>query len=180
MAVKRLITEGYLKREGEYGRPVLSLTRPGRALADRIDLDADYSPRSGGSRQGDRDADNAAAILACVADLTFPLGVTRLAQVLTGSRDSKLIQWGLHHNVAYGRLSGTTQEDAKMAVKRLITEGYLKREGEYGRPVLSLTRAGRALADRIDPDALAGEIGRQDSATKRGNDRSSILGREKG
>ncbi len=115
-----------------------------------------------------------------MADLTFPLGVTRVAQVLTGSRDSKLIQWGLHQNVAYGRLSGTTQEDAKMAVKRLITEGYLKREGEYGRPVLSLTRAGRALADRIDLDALGGEIGRQDLATKRGNDRSSILGWEKG
>ncbi len=155
-------------------------SQAGRDKPRRDGRDADYSPRSGGRRQGDRDADNAAAILACVADLTFPLGVTRLAQVLTGSRDSKLIQWGLHQNVAYGRLSGTTQEDAKMAVKRLITEGYLKREGEYGRPVLSLTRAGRALADRIDLDALGGEIGRQHLATKVGNDRSPIWGRGKG
>jgi len=112
-------------------------------------------PRGQQRGPADREANAETAILACVADLRFPLGVTRIAQVVTGSQDSKLIQWGLDQNVAYGRLSGTTQEDAKKAVKRLIKEKYLKREGEYSRPVLALTRAGQAIADEIELDESA-------------------------
>ncbi len=101
----------------------------------------------------DRQPDAATAILACVAKLRFPLGVTKLSQVVTGSRDSKIKQWGLDRNPAYGKVVGT-QEFVKSIIDDLVAERYLRREGEYTRPVLALTAEGKAVANKIDMDWL--------------------------
>jgi ATP-dependent DNA helicase RecQ len=95
----------------------------------------------------------AVPVLICVQRLRFPLGKGKIAQVVTGSRDSNLIKWGLESNPAYGRCHAK-QDLVKRVIDDLIREGYLKREGEAGRPVLALTDRGRRAALSADLDDL--------------------------
>ncbi|MFW6146754.1 MAG: RecQ family ATP-dependent DNA helicase, partial [Planctomycetota bacterium] len=117
----------------------------------------DRCEAGGGARGGDSVLDDhpriAGAALLCVKGLRFPVGVGRIAQVITGSRDSKLLGWGLDRNVAYN-LAGCSQDDAKAVVDRLVQEGYLRQGGEADRPTLKLAGAGRDAVKAIDPDAL--------------------------
>ena len=95
----------------------------------------------------------AMAVLACMRDLHFPLGATRVAQVVTGSRAKEILEWGLTGNAAYGVV--TAKPDAvRKAIGRLVTEGYLMREAG-DRPVLALTTLGEEEAERVDLSALA-------------------------
>ena len=96
----------------------------------------------------------APAVLVCIRHLRFPLGVGRIAQVLTGSRDKDLIAWRLDKNPAYGRVH-TKQEVIKHVIERMIGQGYLKREGEPGRPVLALTARGEKAAGAVEKEEEA-------------------------
>jgi len=102
----------------------------------------------------DRRAAAAVPILVGIRSLRFPLGINRLAQVVTGSKDSKIEQWGLHRNPAYGRFAGKLN-DAKQVIEAMIGEGYLRREGDFARPVLALTPAGEVAAEAANLDAIA-------------------------
>lgn len=84
-------------------------------------------------------------VLACIHRLRFPLGKSRIAQILSGSRDKNLIEWKLDKNPAYGMLS-IGQDYIKEVIDDLIRGGYIKREGEPGRPVLALTDLGKRAA----------------------------------
>jgi len=87
-------------------------------------------------------------VLLCVAHLHFPLGVGRVAQVVTGSRATALMDWGLHKNPAYDTVRAK-QDHVKQVIEQLIVEGYLKREGPMGRPVLGLTALGERAAQAL-------------------------------
>jgi len=100
-----------------------------------------------------RDQAVADAVLECVRHLRFPLGATRIAQVVTGSRDKDLLDWGLDKNPAYGRVRGR-QEKVRQVIDDLRRQGYLKREGEAHRPVLALTEKSDAAV--TDPGATGG------------------------
>jgi ATP-dependent DNA helicase RecQ len=89
------------------------------------------------------------AVLACVRDLRFPLGLGRVAQVLTGSRDKKILEWRLDQGPAYGLYKGE-QESVKKAITGLLRKGHLRYGGERDRPVLELTDQGRAAAGQVD------------------------------
>ena len=97
--------------------------------------------------------DVAGAVLVCIRTLRFPLGADRTAKVVTGSQDSKLRQWGLDRNPAYGKAMAT-QKLVRQVIDELIAEGLVCHQRQSDRPVLALTAEGRAAADEIDLDRL--------------------------
>ena len=105
----------------------------------------------------------AAAVLVCVRHLRFPLGISRTAQVLTGSRDKDIIDWRLDRNPAYGTVRAR-QDVVKQVIEALLRDGYLKREGDRTRPVLGLTKRGEKAADEADrqPPAPPRPAGRRE------------------
>jgi ATP-dependent DNA helicase RecQ len=96
-----------------------------------------------------RQPEIAAQILLCVKHLRFPLGASRTAQIVTGSRDKDLLDWKMDRNPAYGRIRAR-QDRVKDVIDGLLREHYLKREGERGRPVLALTERGEAAAAAVE------------------------------
>ncbi|NLF31350.1 MAG: RecQ family ATP-dependent DNA helicase [Planctomycetes bacterium] len=120
---------------------------------DRCEDNGGACPR--GDSILDRHGRTAAAALLCVSDLRFPLGVGRIAQVITGSRDSKLLQWGLDRNIAYN-LAACRQDEARVVIDQLVEENYLRQAGEFDRPTLELTGAGRDAVEQIDLEDLRG------------------------
>ena len=133
-----------------------------RYFGEETDLKCGTCDRCAGVRPGapgkggalEEHPQTAAAILVCLRELHFPLGATRVAQVVSGSRSLKLIEWGLDENPAYGRVTAKLDE-VKGVVDRLLNEGYLEHQGERDRPVLGLTALGEEAAGGIDLDALA-------------------------
>ena len=83
-------------------------------------------------------------------NLRFPLGKTRIAQVVCGSKNKDLNDWGLVWNPAHG-LIRAKQDDVKHVIDDLVREAYLRREGEPGRPVLVLTEKGTVRAESPAP-----------------------------
>jgi ATP-dependent DNA helicase RecQ len=111
--------------------------------------------RSGGDVLARR-PEIARPVLVCVSQLRFPLGVGRVAQVVTGSRDSDLLSWKLDRNPAYAAVSAR-QDAVKPVIEELILAGYLKRDNDDPRrPVVALTRRGQAAVEKIDAAGLAG------------------------
>ena len=114
-------------------------------------------PAAGGAAEvGDaleRFRDVALPVLVCIRKLRFPLGATRVTQVLTGSREKALVRWRLDRNPAYGRLR-LKQTIVRKVIEELLHDGYLREEGEIGRPVLGLTEMGMRAADEADLDNL--------------------------
>lgn len=93
-------------------------------------------------------------VLVCLRHLRFPMGVVRVAQVVTGSRDAKLTEWGMDRNPAYGRCRAKL-DLVKAVIQGLIDHGYVEqRHGGSGRPVLALTRRGKDAAAGVDLDGL--------------------------
>jgi len=93
-------------------------------------------------------------VMVCIHHLRFPLGKTRVAQIVTGSRDKNIIEWRQDKNPAYGAVRAG-MEDTKEVIADLIREGYIKREGEAGRPVLTLTDIGARAAVNANLDDLS-------------------------
>ena len=91
-------------------------------------------------------------ILVCAANLRFPVGKTRLAQVVTGSADKAILEWRLHENPAYGKVRAG-QEEVKEVIDDLTRAGYLERGGTSERPVLTPTAKGARAAAKADLDA---------------------------
>jgi hypothetical protein len=110
-----------------------------------------------------RQPDIASAVLVCIRHLRFPLGISRTAQVLTGSRDKDIIDWRLDRNPAYGAVRAR-QDVVKQVIEAMLRGGYLKREGDRTRPVLGLTKRGEKAADEADrqPPAPPRPAGRRE------------------
>ncbi len=100
-----------------------------------------------------RRPDVAVPVLVCIRNLQFPLGVGRTVQILTGSREKNLLEWELNRNPAYGRVSAK-QDVVRRIIEKMLEDGYLRREGDFARPVLALTRRGEAAAEKADLDSL--------------------------
>ncbi len=93
----------------------------------------------------------AVAVLGCISHLDFPLGRTKVAEILTGARNKDLIKWELQRNPVYGLLR-VSRDLVKKVIDDLVTEGYLRLTGESGRPVLVLTKLGREKASTMSVD----------------------------
>jgi ATP-dependent DNA helicase RecQ len=88
-------------------------------------------------------------ILICVANLRFPLGSIKVTQVVSGSRDKNVLKWRLDRNPAYNSVS-LKQTLVKRVIDDLLHEGYLREDGEPGRPILALTSLGAGVAEESD------------------------------
>lgn len=76
--------------------------------------------------------------LSCVGRMKGRFGVTMAAKVLKGSRDKRLLEFGLDRLTTYGLMRHLPEKEIADWLYWLVSEGYLKlSEGQY--PVVSLT-----------------------------------------
>ena len=98
-----------------------------------------------------------AAVLVCLQNLRFPLGVTKTIEVLTGSQAKNVHSWGLDQNPAYGRVPAK-RDMVKQVIAEMVDAGYLDLTGEsnegFSRPVLHLTARGQAAMEEMDAESL--------------------------
>jgi ATP-dependent DNA helicase RecQ len=82
--------------------------------------------------------DDALKALSCVARLKGKFGVTTAAKVLKGSRDKRVLEWGLDKLSTYGLFSRWPEKEISDWLYWLVAEGYLvMSDGQY--PTVSLT-----------------------------------------
>lgn len=82
--------------------------------------------------------DEAKMALSCVGRMKGRFGVTMVAKVLKGSRDKRLLEFGLDRLSTYGLMRHLPEKEIADWLYWLVSEGYLKlSEGQY--PVVSLT-----------------------------------------
>lgn len=102
---------------------------------------ADECGNCGNCRSGGEIIDiteDAQKVLSCVARMRERYGVTTVVDVLRGSKNKKLIGFGLDKLSTYGILNKWKTDEVKNFVNRLVATGYLMiTEGDY--PLLKLT-----------------------------------------
>lgn len=82
--------------------------------------------------------EDAKMALSCVGRMKGRFGVTMAAKVLKGSRDKRLLEFGLDRLTTYGLMSHLAERDIADWLYWLVAEGYMRlSEGQY--PTVSLT-----------------------------------------
>jgi len=77
-------------------------------------------------------------VFSCVIHLKQRFGITRVAEVLKGSKNKKVLQLGFERLPTYGLLQDMKEQEIVSLINMLIAEGYLaSTEGQY--PVVKLT-----------------------------------------
>ncbi len=84
-------------------------------------------------------------VLLCLRHLKYPLGVGRVAEVVTGSRSQAVLERGLDRNPAFGQVR-RGQAEVKEVIEELILAGYLDRNRYAEYPVLTLSPMGKKAA----------------------------------
>lgn len=79
-------------------------------------------------------------ILSCVVRLRERFGGGYTAQVLTGSRDKRVLENSHDQLSTYGLLSEFSLQTVRGWIEQLIAQGYIKKEEEYG--VLTVPESG--------------------------------------
>lgn len=83
---------------------------------------------------------DAQKVFSCVYRLRERFGITMIAEVLKGSKNKKVLQFGFDRQSTYGLFSGRSLNDIKALIQRLTATQYLTlTESEF--PVLNLTEA---------------------------------------
>lgn len=112
-------------------------------------------------------------ILSCVVRVNEGYGADYVAQVLTGSREQRLLDNGHHRLSTYGLLQNQPKAVVRDWIEQLAGQGFLAREGEYR--TLRITPVGRGLLKGEGlPRLLAGTAPKAAEA-KRAS-RSSMVG----
>ena len=82
-------------------------------------------------------------IVSCVFRVEQRFGADYVSQVLTGSRDKRILANG-HENIStYGLLASDNKRDVRTWIEQLIGQGYLVKSGEFN--VLAISDKGREL-----------------------------------
>ena len=150
-----LITEGYLSASGESGRPVLVLTELGKETASAVNIDELRAMKPHLTERPALKPDDegiVAAVLKCVAALDRPRGMTRIAEVLTGSKAKWIEPAGANQIEVYNCLN-VSRERIRLVINSMLDEGLLRKVGSDYYPVLKLTDAGRELLERLRDEA---------------------------
>lgn len=116
-------------------RCIVSVTHPNRAVAQETDVSVQE-------------------VLETVSWCGGRFGVTRIVDILRGSRSKALLAYGVDDCPTYGMCRAQTKPSVTMRVKELINSGYLQVEGtEY--PTLDVTPKGREVLQGIRGVELA-------------------------
>ncbi len=152
--ISALFREGYLENRGEAGRPVVGLTSKGHKAALKIkpaSLSAPPEETKPAKRRkagvSGNDATRLAA-LKCVAQVSSPVGVGRVAAILAGSRASWVGPLKADRLEVYGSIHDS-QENLRDKVQVMLIEGLFKKSGSPKYPVLALTEKGRGELKRL-------------------------------
>ena len=102
-------------------------------------------------------------ILSCVLRLNQAFGADYTAQVLTGSRDQRILENRHEQLSTWGLLAADGKWNVRDWIEQLVAQGYLQKTGEY--QVLAVTLAGRRLLKgEVAPRLLKPAAGKKDSA----------------
>ncbi|MBZ1505080.1 DNA helicase RecQ [Latilactobacillus curvatus] len=83
-------------------------------------------------------------VLSCVKRMDERFGKVLVAQVLTGSKNQKIMQFRFDELPTYGLMRGDSQKEISGLIDYLVASGYLQASGgQY--PVLQITAAGVAV-----------------------------------
>jgi superfamily II DNA helicase RecQ len=85
--------------------------------------------------------------LECVERVPFPLGITKLAAVLTGTRAAWTSGTGIPDLELHGSVHAT-QERVRGVIQAMIEDGLLGVSGSLDRPTLYLTGSGKRRLER--------------------------------
>lgn len=92
-------------------------------------------------------------ILSCVVRVNESFGAAYVAQVLTGSRDARLLENGHDQLSTYGLLQDHSASHVRDWIEQLVAQGFLARTGEFN--VLSVTSDGwSVLRNEATPQLL--------------------------
>jgi ATP-dependent DNA helicase RecQ len=153
--INSLLREGYLEHGGEADRPVLCLTPDGaRAAADpSLAVRADEAvraraatPAAKRTRRGPARADTnpteiREAVLQCIAELPAPLGATKIAALLNGSKAQWVTRFGADRLATYGSVDAG-QQAIRDAIQGMVRQRLLRQSGDPRYPTLALTPDG--------------------------------------
>lgn len=114
--------------------------------------------------------EDAKMALSCVGRMRGRFGVTMAAKVLKGSRDKRLLEFGLDRLTTYGLMRHLPEKEIADWLYWLVAEGYLRlSEGQY--PTVSLTAAAlpvlegkQEIAQRVRASVRSGS-GRADQGS---------------
>ena len=95
----------------------------------------------------------ACVLLYCVKHLRFPLGMARIASIVTGELDNEMASWDMDKNPAYATLSVRSLH-LKILLEELLQEGYLDYPPNGQRSTLQISSRGLKIADSIKPENL--------------------------
>jgi predicted transcriptional regulator len=163
--IEDLVREDYLrlKRNPDAQGPVLNLTERGKRVAEATSLDA-LPPASGPAAPAGPQVPKVPpellvrrAALQCVESLRKPMGVSRVAEIITGSGAQWIRQAGADRLAMFGAAK-TTQENAKKIIYAMTREGMLHRDTKAEYPVLELTTAGRKELRRLEEAAAQAKL----------------------
>ena len=113
-------------------------------------------------------------ILSCVLRLNQAFGGEYTAQVLTGSRDQRILENGHDKLSTWGLLTDHGKKNARDWIEQLAAQGFLQKTGEYQR-ALRYGRGPPAAARRVA--AAAAQAGSAEE--ERNEDQARVVGRRR-
>jgi ATP-dependent DNA helicase RecQ len=92
-------------------------------------------------------------ILSCVLRVRENYGADYVAQVMTGSRDQRIVGSGHDKLTTWGLLSDFRKQQVRQWIEQLVGQGFLSKEGEFN--LVRVTDEGRRLlAGQVTPTLL--------------------------
>ncbi len=96
------------------------------------------------TRESSEVTEDVQKVLSCVIRMEQRFGKTMIAQVLTGSRSKKVLDFGFNKLTTYGILKGRSTKDVSDFIEFIISENYLGVEnGQF--PIIYVTEQGRSV-----------------------------------
>lgn len=102
-----------------------------------------------------------ALILRAADSIIAKGGRTAVTQILKGSRDKRLLEYGLDSNPAYGSMKERSREEVASLVDRAIVDGYLEIAYDKDLPLLIFTARGWDLERKAMVTELFDDLDRK-------------------
>lgn len=117
-------------------------------------------------------------VLSCVYRLKGRYGISVVAQVLTGSRNKKILEWGLDKLSTYHIIQEYKQDEVKRIIESALMAGYLKQTADQY-PVIAITEEGIQAANHPEQLRLKWPLTPKGVAKRDDRDLSTISSKSK-